>query len=53
MAENAGGVCMISPVKRGSSSSIASREGRSARVSVISPSASSVLVPAPQRTVKR
>ena len=53
MAENAGGVCRIEPVKRGSSASTASREGRSSLVAVIRPSASSVSVPAPQRTVKR
>jgi hypothetical protein len=53
MAENAGGVCWMSPVNLGSSASIASRLGRASLFATTWPSASSVSVPAPQRTVKR
>ncbi len=53
MAENTGGTCMISPVNCASTASMASRSGRASLVTVTSPSASSVSVSAPQRTVKR
>ena len=44
---------MISPVKSGSAARTAAGSGRDEEVAVTAPSASSVAVAAPQRTVKR
>ena len=52
MAENLGGTCMTVPMKACIAASMAARSGRSALVSVVRPSVSSVSVSAPHATVK-